>query len=540
MKIKPADIKIPQDNPFRHDLLDRKETVLALTSLLQNLDTPYTMSIDASWGNGKTTFLNMWKQHLDNKDFPVVSFNAWDTDFAEYPLIALTSELLHTLRPLDDNNDLMLDDIEKTFPRLLKFALTKALPWTISLTGGVISIQANDPSVDFAGNALAAAVGGTMDELVKEEASDQKHDEITPEPPTYAEAKEAINSFNNALAKTAEILSNKHGGRPLVIAIDELDRCRPSYAVELLEVVKHFFTVNNVVFVLAIDKTQLAHAINAIYGSNFDSIGYLRRFIDLDVRLPDPEQTDFVDQALLNAGVLLNIDRFQLDYISLNSVIRGMLTAFLGASPLSLRQIQQATTRLGLALASIEPGTPRSFPAFALITLLREIDSDIYYKFIRSEATDKEVSDFVFGLPEISGLRRTSMGISFEAILMLADEEFRKANLKVTTQDNPNLLEHYRLMAESETDTSLKSYAESVMQDFDKYRREHESASLTSRFGFRDAAKQIELFYSILPDDFAYPQSQTSRHPLRQPPPSGQRPFPVLTLPQRSGTIFSV
>ncbi len=519
MKIKPADIKIPQDNPFRHDLLDRKETVLALTSLLQNLDTPYTMSIDASWGNGKTTFLNMWKQHLNNKDFPVVSFNAWDTDFAEYPLVALTSELLNTLQTLDDDGDLGLDAIEATLPRIHKIALTKAVPWMISLAGVIGGIHANDPSVALLGNTLSAGMAGTMEEMTRDE-----HPTDPPEPLTYIEAKEEINSFNNALAKTAEILSNKHGGRPLVIAIDELDRCRPSYAVELLEVVKHFFTVNDVVFVLAIDKTQLAHAINAIYGSNFDSIGYLRRFIDLDLRLPDPEQTDFVDQALLDARVLLNIDRFQLDYISLNSVIRGMLTAFLGASPLSLRQIQQATIRLGLALASIEPSTPRSFPAFALITLLREIDSDIYHKFIRSEVTDKEVSDFVFGLPEISGLRRTSMGNSFEAILMLADEEFRKANLKVTTQDNPNLLEHYRLMADSETDTSLKSYAKSVMQDFDKYRKEHESVSLASRFGFRDAAKQIELFYSILPDDFAYPQSQTSRHPFRQPPPPGQRP----------------
>ena len=496
MKIKPADIKIPHDDPFKHDLLDRKETVLGLTSLLQNLDTPYTMSIDASWGNGKTTFLNMWKQHLRNEGFPVVSFNAWETDFAEYPLVALTSELLNTLRPLDDRSDLGLDAIETTLPRIHKIALTKAIPWMISLAGVIGGIQANDPSVALMGNTLSAGVAGIMEEASRDETQDDP-----PEPLTYVEAKEAINSFKAALASTAKKLSEKHYGKPLIIAIDELDRCRPSYAVELLEVAKHFFAVDNIVFVLAIDKTQLTHAINAIYGSNFDSIGYLRRFIDLDLRLPDPEQTDFVDQALLNAGVLLNIDRYKQDYISLNSVVRGIFSAFLGASPLSLRQIQQATTRLGLALASVELGVPRSFPAFVLIVLLRAIDPTIYHNFIQSEVTDIDVSDFVFGLPGISELRRTNMGVSFEAILMLADEEFRKGNRKRPTQDN--LYERYTLIANSDTDPSMKSHAKLVTQSFDKYQAEQELASLTSFVGFRGAAKHVELFYNILPDNLA-------------------------------------
>lgn len=496
MRIKPADIKIPRDDPFKHDLLNRKETVRGLTSLLQNLDTPYTMSIDASWGNGKTTFLNMLKQHLSNEGFPVVSFNAWETDFAEYPLVALTSELLHTLRPLDDLSDLGLDGIETTLPRIHKIALTKSIPWMISLAGVVGGIQSNDPSVALMGNMLSAGVAGTMEEVTRDETQDDP-----PEPLTYIEAKEAIDLFKAALASTAKNLSEKHCGKPLIIAIDELDRCRPSYAVELLEVAKHFFAVDNIVFVLAIDKTQLTHAINAIYGSNFDSIGYLRRFIDLDLRLPDSEQTDFVDQALLNAGVLLNIDRYKQDYISLNSVVRGILSAFLGASPLSLRQIQQATTRLGLALASVELGILRSFPAFVLIILLRAIDSTIYHKFIQSEVTDIDVSDLVFGLPGMSELRRTNMGVSFEAILMLADEEFRKGNRKRRTQEN--LYERYTVIANSDTDPSMKSHAKLVIQSFDKYQEEQELVSLTSFLGFRDAAKHIELFYNILPDNLA-------------------------------------
>ena len=213
MKIRPDEISIPCDNPFRHDKLDRTQPVEILTNLLHNLETPYTMSIDASWGNGKTTFLNMWKQHLRNEGFPVVGFNAWDTDFAQYPLIALTSELLHTLRPLDHKGDLGLNAVETTLPRLLKATLTKAVPWSISLAGGIVSVQTNDPSAALAGNVLAAGVAGTMEEIVRDDPPSE-----SPEPLPYIEAKEAINSFRNALANAAEKLSEKHHGKPLVIA----------------------------------------------------------------------------------------------------------------------------------------------------------------------------------------------------------------------------------------------------------------------------------------------------------------------------------
>ena len=151
MRIKPDQIEIPRYDPFRHDLLGRKQPALILTNLLLNTESPYTMPIDASWGNGKTTFLEMWKQHLKNENFAVVGFNAWETDFAQYPLIALTSELLHSLRSLDHDGDLGLDAIATTLSRFHEVALTKAVPWTISAAGVIGAVQANDPMVALAG-----------------------------------------------------------------------------------------------------------------------------------------------------------------------------------------------------------------------------------------------------------------------------------------------------------------------------------------------------------------------------------------------------
>ncbi|QDE47832.1 hypothetical protein EIN43_17235 [Enterobacter hormaechei] len=66
---------------------------------------------------------------------------------------------------------------------------------------------------------------------------------------------------------------------PTFIFIDELDRCRPNYAIDMLETIKHLFDINNVVFVIATDKEQLSHSICSVYGSGFDATRYLDRFL---------------------------------------------------------------------------------------------------------------------------------------------------------------------------------------------------------------------------------------------------------------------
>ena len=94
----PREIDVPKDNPFKHDLLDRREAVETLTHLVANLDGPCVLAVDAAWGAGKTTFLRIWTQHLRNQGFPVVEFNAWETDYSEEPFVTLSTELTEGFR----------------------------------------------------------------------------------------------------------------------------------------------------------------------------------------------------------------------------------------------------------------------------------------------------------------------------------------------------------------------------------------------------------------------------------------------------------
>ncbi|MGE9549176.1 KAP family P-loop NTPase fold protein [Snodgrassella sp. CS2] len=94
----------------------------------------------------------------------------------------------------------------------------------------------------------------------------------------------------------------------MVIFIDELDRCRPNFAIEVLEKAKHLFNVDNIIFVLATDKSQLAHSIRAVYGQGLDVNGYLRRFIDFDYLLPSPVRSVYIKYLVTKMGFDKNLN----------------------------------------------------------------------------------------------------------------------------------------------------------------------------------------------------------------------------------------
>ena len=237
IRIKPRDIEIPKDDPFKHDLLALREPAEVLTRLVVNLDeSPCVLAVDAAWGAGKTTFLRMWTQHLRNQEFRVVEINAWETDFSGEPFVALSTELL--------------DGIKSGETKHLKEALKKVLRWV----------------VPTAIRMAASTVPGTSQKLGERTAS-YVADRLS----GHREAQKSVAEFKRVLQDMAAKLFEANGNRPLIVAIDELDRSRPSYAVELLEVAKHLFAVDRIVFVLAVNLDQLAHSVRALYGGDFDA-----------------------------------------------------------------------------------------------------------------------------------------------------------------------------------------------------------------------------------------------------------------------------
>ena len=395
VRIQPPDLCISKKAPFRHDRLERQQSVEVLTRIVSRIEGPCVLALDAPWGYGKTTFLKMWEAWLrqEAQSFPVVAcFNAWETDFTNHPFLALSSELTKELEAR----------IETTIVEKFKDAAQKArmvLPVASALAPLIELLQPGaGVAVGTASNTLAATNSGEAD------TND------------YQEAKDAIEDFKKALKALAKGLE-----KPLVVMIDELDRCRPSYAVELLEVAKHLFAVGdaNVVFVLAVHRAQLVHSVKALYGSDFDAEGYLRRFFDLDFRLPESSRGQFVQDLLTTTQLATILDPRRGPGQDEVKTARALLDAFLGSPDLSLRDVQQAVHRLGLVLTLLPDDAVLLAVTAVVAIVLRTADFEVYQRFVAGEATDEEVANEVFRLQGPKSLRSADIGWQIQSRIIL-------------------------------------------------------------------------------------------------------------------------
>ena len=422
IRIQPLDIEIPddpEDDPFKSDLLGRKESIEVLTHLVRSIDGPCVIAVDSEWGSGKTTFLRIWAQFLSNDNFPVIQFNAWETDFADDPLVALSSELASGLEQFPEVSERSIGRLSSVAKKLIRIVAPLAVN---AVTGGLVDLEA-------------------IIRQLREDSESYAEIRLT----KYREGKEYFKHFTDSLESTASALSQSRCGRPLMVMIDELDRCRPTYAIELLEVAKHLFSANHVVFVLAVNRDELAHSVKSVYGNEFDAQEYLRRFFDVDLVLPEPDRESFI-RALLDE--IRFIEYFSRTKDSEAVVTRDLCSAMLedafSGSHVSVRGVSQAIHRLGLVLGTLR-SNQRSFAIGAVIGLiLRTIDAERYRRFVRGDISDREVVDSIFEGVRGDELRKRRSISQFEASIVVAGREIA-ASLGRPSYSSP-LIDYYRQM----------------------------------------------------------------------------------------------
>ncbi len=225
MNFKAKKIKVTLENPFENDKLMRKSEVENLSLLLRNISSPIVLSVNGPWGSGKTTFLEMLHADLLKKECKAIYFSAWEADFANDPLLAFLGEMNQGLESYFNDNAESRQAWEKarTFGTHI---LKKGIPALVKAgTAGIIDTS------EMVGGESSKLMEGLSKDLVEE----------------YSKGKSAIASFKENVVKALE---NKEGEtNKLYIFVDELDRCRPTYSVELLERVKHLLDVEGLVFV---------------------------------------------------------------------------------------------------------------------------------------------------------------------------------------------------------------------------------------------------------------------------------------------------
>ena len=374
--------------PWADDVLDRQQLSARLTNLIQTQSAPFTISIHGNWGTGKTFLLQRWQKDLETQSFKAIYFNAWEDDFCNDPLLAILGQLADYLKG----------------PALSTFA-NKAIDVALPL------LQQNLIGV------LNKTTGITLE---LPDSGKSLVDQYLGQRATKDRLRQSLASLSEAVVKET--------GHPLVFIIDELDRCRPTFAVELLEKVKHIFDIQSIVFVFGINRDQLCISLQSEYG-RIDAETYLRRFFDIELTLPDADTEAYCRHVM---------DKFGLDsfFSSLSAEAnanihieeyRGFQQSFpqvWGRLGLSLRDIDYCVgmfAMLGRNLAQRH----YMFPAvLGLMIPLKLKNAELYRRFVQRKCFASEVIDYFDKIlaPQQLSQQETSMLDYLEANLYFAED----------------------------------------------------------------------------------------------------------------------
>lgn len=253
---------------YNQDAVGRNADVFAFIETLNEFDTSMSIAIDGNWGSGKSFFVQQVKmvmdahndhvpagklehrdeiiylrgKHYEGKTEPelqpqvCVYYDAWENDNDDDPILSLVYTILQEVKADFDCKKLDFTAIASSI-----IGLVTARPW-----GELAKSLKRDDPMESIENAkeLEGKIGEFLDSLLSER------------------------------------------GNRLVIFIDELDRCKPEYAVRLLERIKHYFDHESITFVFSVNTNELQHTIKRFYGEGFDGARYLDRFFDFRMTLP--------------------------------------------------------------------------------------------------------------------------------------------------------------------------------------------------------------------------------------------------------------
>ena len=401
------DLEVSAEDPFRHDALDRRPLVEFLSSLIKRLNGPFVMALDSPWGTGKTTLVRMLMADLQGKGFQCTYFNAWKVDYVTDPLVALVSSI--------DRIDLGTEEAGSNFKSHLK---TVKKVTTLVAKRGLMA-------------ATKALTLGALD--IKEEyeaaAAELASDTVGDIVDAFNQESELLEKFRAEL-EAAVVQLPAAGKEPnLVFFIDELDRCRPTFAIELLERIKHLFDIPNIVFVLSIDKQQLEASTAAVYGSAINAPEYLRRFIDLEYGIPAAHSKRYTETLIKRFGlepVFAERKGSEVAYDKKNFV--EFFTMLADAVGLSLRARERCITRLRVVMDLTPPNHYLDPILVALLIVLRSNKPDLFTRLISGEAHAETVMEYLASLPNGEEFKIGRAGIGLHAYLIASDPNEKRSS----------------------------------------------------------------------------------------------------------------
>lgn len=260
---------------FEEDLIGRNADILHFVDLLNSLECGTSIALDARWGAGKTFFVKQVQMVLDTFNNHIIS----DYDEERTRVKAAWDRIRVRTKPeiqpqVSVYYDAWLNDNDED-PML-------SLVYTILQSASTDFVFKRGPEcIRVAANIMQAITGKNLTAVLDAIKSTDSLSALRKKKDVHAQIEQFLESL---LAEQ---------GNRLIVFVDELDRCKPTFAVRLLERIKHYFSNDRITFVFSVNINELQHTIKKYYGSEFDASKYLDRFFDFRVDLPPAKMDEF-------------------------------------------------------------------------------------------------------------------------------------------------------------------------------------------------------------------------------------------------------
>lgn len=375
---------IDSQNIWKDDCIGREEFANQLVNIFSIQDNPVTFALNGEWGSGKTFFLRRLAKMYNVEGGTAVFLNAWSDDELEDPFLPIAHSIWDTVKGKYWRN---ADRILGVIGNVAHHFVTEKYKAVIREVIDVISeVHPLLKTIVKIGN-VAVEKAKTIGTLISEEYSDKT---------------KSKNEFFDLLKKiaTANYCSTK---KPILFIVDELDRCRPTYAIQVLERVKHLFGAPHLVFLFGVNRTELENSIRSVYG-NIDANNYLHRFFDYDIHLPELSRNQFIEMLWQQFDIDGNTQSLVAEKTYLDFKCEDVLRIFnvlAEVFQLSLRELQMVFRLFTACIPRFQKTIPRYRSVLIFTACLKVKNPEMYKRFKTFENQLAELINDVFSHYEI-------------------------------------------------------------------------------------------------------------------------------------------
>ncbi len=400
------------------DIFGRKKLHDIIMRVATNApDKSLVLALNDEWGNGKTSFVKMMsseinKNHADN--FDVIYFDAFENDYQSDPFVALTSKIYSLIKKEDGKLKNLGKELLSIGKKLgASFALNGAKFAVSTFTSGLVSGNALEKASDAISDSLTSPIEEYIEEKIKTSESELA----------------TIEQFRALLTKI-----HTECGKKIIFIIDELDRSRPDFSLDLLEKIKHIFSVEGFVFLLVVNREQFEKSIECRYGS-INTRLYLNKFIHYWFTLPK--------KSILSVGCRAGYERSTLtqyllsldqgnDILIRNGSLVKTLAYLLEMNNCSLREAERCYSTFAIMNDPSEVNSYRHeifHVAIALVAFLKIFNQSLLMEILNKKLTEDEIFkrlSIPVNLVDVSEIYYIAILLKYH---LATDEELRSSDM---------------------------------------------------------------------------------------------------------------